>query len=188
MFEKRYKEHLECFKKLYEIKDKINETGRKLGEAIKNGNKILICGNGGSAADSQHFAAEIVGRYMKERKGWPAVALTTDTSTLTAVGNDYGYDAVFERQVEALGEKNDWLIGISTSGNSENVIRAIQKAGSSDVKTIALLGRDGGKIKELSDISILLPAKDTARIQEGHIFILHIWAEMIEEIVTKVNL
>ena len=123
--------------------------------SIKNNGKILIAGNGGSAADAQHFAAEIVGRFVKERKGYPAIALTTDTSILTAVGNDYGYDAVFSRQVEALGNENDVFIGISTSGNSKNIIEAISVAKNQGMKVVGLTGRDGGKMKELCDISFI---------------------------------
>ncbi len=150
-------------------------------DALNKGNKVLICGNGGSAADSQHIAAEIVGRFKKERKGLPAIALTTDTSIITAIGNDYGFERIFERQVEALGKEGDVLIAISTSGNSENVILAIKKAKELGVKVIALLGKDGGKIKEMADIVLIVPSYDTARIQECHQTIYHTICEKIEE-------
>ncbi|EHP84188.1 D-sedoheptulose 7-phosphate isomerase [Methanotorris formicicus] len=150
-------------------------------EALKNGKKILICGNGGSAADAQHFAAEIVGRFKLERKGFPAIALTTDTSILTAIGNDYGFERIFERQVEALGEYRDILVGISTSGNSENVIRAVNKAKEMGIYTIGLLGKDGGKLKDVVDLALIVPSNDTARIQECHLTIYHVICEEVEK-------
>ncbi len=187
MFDKAMNNHLECFEHITSMKDKIIEAGNKLGGAIKKGKKILICGNGGSAADAQHFAAEIVGRFEKERRAWPAIALTTDTSILTAITNDYNFTEVFARQVEAHGTYGDYLIGISTSGNSLNVINAINKAKNTGMNTIALLGRDGGKIKEIAEEAIVLPIMNTARIQEGHIFILHLWADIIETLMTQSN-
>ena len=138
-------------------------------------------GNGGSAADAQHIAAELVGRFKKERKAIPALALTVDTSSLTALGNDYGFDTIFERQVEALANKHDAVIGISTSGNSENIIRAVNKANSIGAFTIGLLGNDGGKLKDAVNLPIIIPSNDTARIQEVHITIGHIICEIIEE-------
>ena len=147
---------------------------------IEGGGKLLICGNGGSASDAQHFAAEIVGRFEKERRAFPAVALSTDTSILTAVGNDYGYDEVFARQVEGLGRPGDILIGISTSGHSDNVVRAVQRAQTMQMPTIGLLGKDGGALKALVERSIVVENDTTARIQEAHIFILHYWAWFIE--------
>ena len=147
--------------------------------ALKNGNKLLICGNGGSAADAQHFAAEIVGRFKLERDGLPAIALTTDTSILTAIGNDYGFDKIFERQVEALGKEGDVLVGISTSGNSENVIKAVNKAKVMGIYTIGLLGKDGGKLKDIVDLALIVPSKDTARIQECHLTIYHVICEEV---------
>ncbi|ENN95560.1 phosphoheptose isomerase [Methanocaldococcus villosus KIN24-T80] len=148
---------------------------------LKNGNKILICGNGGSAADAQHFAAEIVGRFKLERKGLPAIALTTDTSILTAIGNDYGFEMIFERQVEALGKKGDVLVGISTSGNSKNVIRAVNKAKEMGIYTIGLLGKGGGKLKDIVDLALVVPSNDTARIQECHLTIYHVICEEVEK-------
>ena len=141
----------------------------------------MLMGNGGSAADAQHIAAELVGRFKKERKAMPALALTVDTSSLTALGNDYGFDTIFERQVEALANKNDTVIGISTSGNSENIIRAVNKANSIGAFTIGLLGNDGGKLKDAVNLPIIIPSNDTARIQEVHITIGHIICEIIEE-------
>ena len=173
-------EHIDLFFKINKI-DSILDSSEILINSLKGANKILICGNGGSAADSQHFAAELIGRFEKERDSLPAIALTTDTSILTAVGNDYGFDAVFERQVKGLGRKGDVLIGISTSGNSPNVIRAINQAKAQGVQTIGLLGKDGGKIGQIVDISVIVPHGVTARIQEVHLFILHYWASVIEK-------
>ena len=158
----------------------IEAAAKLLIEAYNNKKKVLIAGNGGSAADAQHFAGEMVGRFKKERKSLPCIALHTDTSTLTAVGNDYGYDCIFERPVEAFGEQGDIFIGISTSGNSPNIIKAISKAKQLNLKTISLLGKDGGKIKGTTDITITIPSNDTPRIQEMHITILHILAELVE--------
>ena len=158
----------------------IEKSANLIIDAFKKGKKLLICGNGGSAADSQHFAAEMVGRYKKDRKGLPAIALTTDTSIITSVGNDYGFDAVFEKQVEALGEKGDILFAISTSGNSPNILKAIEKAKGKDMKTIGLSGKSGGKMKGLSDIDLIVPSANTPRIQESHITIIHIICELVE--------
>lgn len=152
-----------------------------LAEAFSNGNKLLIMGNGGSAADAQHFAAEIIGRFKLERPALPAIALTTDSSILTAIGNDYGFDAVFTRQVEGLAVRGDVVIGISTSGNSPNVKAALEKAREKGCKTIALLGRDGGAIREITDVPLVVPSLDTARIQEGHITIIHIICDLLEK-------
>lgn len=149
-------------------------------QAYKKGNKLLLCGNGGSAADAQHIAAELVGRFKKERKALPAIALTTDTSIITAVANDYSYDSVFARQIEALGKKGDVLIGISTSGNSVNVIKAIETAKSKELKTIGFLGRDGGNLKDIVEIPLVVPAQGSDRIQEIHILIGHIICGLIE--------
>jgi D-sedoheptulose 7-phosphate isomerase len=172
-------EHIGLFFKIKEM-DRVLDSSEILVKSLKGGNKILICGNGGSAADSQHFAAELIGRFEKERDSLPAIALTTDTSVLTAIGNDYGFDAVFEKQVKGLGKKDDVLIGISTSGNSPNVIRAINQAKAQGLHTIGLLGKDGGQIGQLVDIAVIVPHAVTARIQEVHLFILHYWASVIE--------
>lgn len=164
-----------------ELCGKIEEATKLIAIALKTGKKILIFGNGGSAADAQHMACEFVGRYKKERKALPAIALTTDTSILTAVSNDFSFEDVFSRQIEALGESGDIAFGISTSGNSKNVFNAIQIAKEKGLKTIGLLGCDGGIIKDAVDIPIVVPAKSTPRIQESHTVIEHIICELIEE-------
>jgi D-sedoheptulose 7-phosphate isomerase len=150
--------------------------------ALKSGNKVLIAGNGGSAADAQHIAAELSGRYVKHRKALPGIALTTDTSALTAIANDYGYEHVFARQVEALGRPGDLFIGISTSGNSEVVLKALRTARELGCKTLGLSGRDGGKMTELCDLNIIVPADSTARIQEMHILIGHILCQAVDDL------
>ncbi len=163
----------------------IEQCGLALAKAVKAGNKILFCGNGGSAADSQHLAAELVVRLRGHinRPALPAIALTVDPSIMTAGGNDIGFENVFARAVEAYGRKADVLIGISTSGNSENVLRAIRQAKQQELVTIGLLGNNGGKIADECDYSVIVPSDVTARIQESHILIGHIWCEMIEEYV-----
>lgn len=149
--------------------------------ALTGGHKILFMGNGGSAADSQHLAAELVGRFKKERKGLASIALTTDTSILTAVANDYGFDSVFSRQVEALAVAGDVVVGLSTSGNSPNVVKAIQAAKDQGAITVGMAGRQGGKLAGLCDVCIKVPSEVTARIQEGHSLIGHILCQLIEE-------
>ena len=161
--------------------DSIQKAIEAICSALKSGKKVLLMGNGGSAADAQHIAAELVSRFKKERKAIPAISLSTDTSILTAIGNDYGFEKVFERQIEALGNKGDVVIGISTSGNSENVYRAMKLAKEMGLKTIGLLGNDGGKIKDFSDIPLIVPSKNTPRIQEAHITIEHIICEGVEK-------
>jgi len=150
-------------------------------DCLQNGGKILIFGNGGSAADAQHIAAEMVGRYKVERKGLPAIALTTDTSALTSIGNDYGYNHIFDRQVEALANEGDAVIGISTGGSSANVISALKLANKLGCKTIGLSGRDGGEMNTLCDINLVVPAEDTPRIQEMHIVIGHTICHLIDQ-------
>jgi len=152
-----------------------------ISDSLKNQGKVMVFGNGGSAADAQHFAGEIVGRYKKERKGYPAIALTTDTSIITSVANDYSFDAIFSRQIEALGKKGDIAFGISTSGNSKNVIEGIKKAKELGISTICLLGKDGGKLKDLAELSIVIPSDNIPRIQETHILIIHIICEEVEK-------
>jgi len=149
--------------------------------AVKSGNKILVFGNGGSASDSLHITAELVGRFRKERAALPCIALTSNVSTLTALGNDYSFDSIFERQIEALGKKEDLAIGISTSGKSKNVIRAMQKAKSLDLKTAVLTGEYKGELSRMADISINVPSNNTPRIQEAHITIAHIVCEIVED-------
>jgi D-sedoheptulose 7-phosphate isomerase len=182
MLDKPLKEHFDCFGHLPELDGVITQIGHSMISSIENGGKILICGNGGSAADSQHFSAELVGRFYKDRDALPAIALTTDTSIITAVANDYGCNRIFSRQVEALGRPGDMLLGLSTSGNSENIIQAVLAARKKQMQTIALTGADGGKLKDLVDWSINIPCRQTPRIQEAHGFILHVWAEQIEAI------
>jgi len=159
----------------------IESAAMTLTAAFKSGNKLLVMGNGGSAADAQHFAAEIVGRFKLERPALPALALSTDSSILTAIGNDYGFERVFLRQVEAHAVAGDVVVGISTSGNSPNVQVALQLAAESGCRTIALLGRDGGTIKDVAELSIIIPSHDTPRVQEGHITIIHILCDLVEK-------
>ena len=163
------------------LSENILEAANRIKSRLERGGKLILMGNGGSAADCQHIAAELVGRFKKERRAIPAIAFTVDTSSLTALGNDYGFDTIFERQVEALALENDAVVGISTSGNSENVVRALKKANVIGAETIGLLGNNGGKIKEVANLSIVIPSVDTARIQEVHITIGHIICELIEE-------
>jgi D-sedoheptulose 7-phosphate isomerase len=164
-----------------ELSTSIANLAQRLIETFQIGNKLLIMGNGGSAADAQHFAGEIVSRFRIERPALPAIALSTDTSILTAIGNDYGFERVFSRQVEALAVPGDAVIGLSTSGNSPNIYRALEVARQAGCSTIGLLGRDGGTIKELCDIPLIMPSHDTPRIQEGHITIIHILCDLIEQ-------
>ncbi len=179
---KRIDEHFMAINYLREnLIDGIYEAAQICADALKNGKKVLLCGNGGSAADSQHIAAEFVGRFQIERKAMPAIALTTDTSILSAIANDYGFENVFSRQVEALGVSGDVLIGISTSGNSENVLRAITVAKDMGLKTISLTGKDGGKIALTTDVSLNIADNVTARVQEAHILIGHIICELTDD-------
>ena len=158
----------------------IESVGNLIIQTIRQGHKVLLCGNGGSAADAQHIAAELVGRFVTDRMGLPAIAMTTDTSILTAVSNDYGFDYIFERQTEALGVAGDMLIGLSTSGNSPNVERALLRARSLGLTTVGLLGRDGGKCKDLCDYSFIIRHSEAARIQEMHIPIGHILCGIVD--------
>ena len=176
-----FEEHLKTSQATFESIGHSVEVAAKLCiDCLKNGNKILLFGNGGSAADAQHIAAELVGRYKTERKGLAAIALTTDTSALTAIGNDFGYDCVFDRQVEALANTGDVAIGISTGGSSANVASALKLAKDLDCKTIGFGGRKGGEMNKLCDINIVVPAQDTARIQEMHIVIGHTICHLID--------
>jgi len=163
--------------------EEIENIGKILAGIIMSDGKIMFCGNGGSAADCQHLAAELVVRLRPNinRKAIQAISLTVDTSIITAGGNDYGYENIFSRSVEAYGKKGDALVAISTSGNSENVYRACQEAKKNDVISIGLLGKDGGKIVDVCDYSLIVPSDNTARIQESHIMVGHIWCEIIEE-------
>ena len=161
--------------------DRITDVAKACVDVYKNGKKTLIAGNGGSAADAQHIAAELVGRYGFDRPSIPSLALTTDTSNLTAIGNDYGYDQVFSRQLEGMGVQGDLFIGISTSGNSQNVINAFEVAKKKGITTVALVGRDGGKMAQMADFAIVVPSNATPRIQESHILIGHIICDIIEQ-------
>ncbi|MBC7320032.1 D-sedoheptulose 7-phosphate isomerase [bacterium] len=163
-----------------ELISSVEKAVELLIETLKNGNKILVAGNGGSSADSQHLVGELVGRFLKERRALPGIALTTNTSILTAIGNDYSFDRVFSRQVEALGNRGDALIVISTSGNALNLISAVNTAKSLSINTIGLLGCDGGKLGGLVDIPIIVRLNSTPRIQEIHIVIIHTMCELIE--------
>ena len=178
----RLKDHMEVLQKLMasDLPEKLEKCAEIVEKALKEGHKVLFCGNGGSAADSQHLAAEFVGRFQKERKGLPAVALTVDTSILTAIANDYGYETVFSRQVQALGEAGDVLVGISTSGNSENVLLAIKEAKGKGITCIGMTAEGGGKMAEECDICLAVPAKVTARAQEMHILMGHILCELVD--------
>ena len=174
-------EHLEVFQKiLTRHLDVINECADLICETLSKGKKILLCGNGGSAADAQHLAAEFVGRYETERRAYPAIALTTDTSALTALANDYNFEKVFARQIEALATEGDCLIALSTSGNSPNVIEAVMQARKTGCRVIGMTGAKGKKLASLSDACIMIPSERTARIQEAHITIGHIWCEIFD--------
>ena len=162
--------------------ERILEVAQIIAKALKDGNKVLLFGNGGSAADAQHIAAEIVGRFKKERKPLPAIALTTDTSILTAVGNDYGFESIFERQVQALCTPGDIAIGITTSGESLNVIKGLMKAHDLGATTVAFTGRNGGKVVDIAHYSFVVPSYDTARIQECHITLGHVICEVIDRL------
>lgn len=164
-----------------ELTPRIAEMVELMVDTFQRGGKVLVMGNGGSAADAQHFVAEIVGRFKMERRGLPALALSTDTSILTAIGNDYGFDRVFSRQVEALAATGDLVIGISTSGNSPNVLLALQLARETGCRTVGLLGKDGGSIKDVCDLALIVPTVDTPRVQEAHITIIHIVCDLLEK-------
>ena len=164
-----------------ELISKVSQLANEITRSISNGGKIVVCGNGGSASDALHFAGEIVGRFVKERKAWPAVVLNADVAAMTAIANDYGYEDVFARQAEGHVKPGDIFVGISTSGNSENVYRAQEKAKELGAKTACLVGKDGGKIGREADFSIVVPSNVTARTQECHILIIHILCELVEE-------
>jgi D-sedoheptulose 7-phosphate isomerase len=176
-------EHLETIQKLIDSTlPEIERSGQIICEALASDRKILLCGNGGSAADAQHIAAELVGCYEKQRRSWPAIALTTDTSALTAVSNDLGYEQVFARQVAGLAQAGDVLIAISTSGKSKNVLRAAEQARELGCKTIALTGATAEPLRSLCDAGVAVPSNRTSRVQEAHITIGHLWCEMVDNI------
>ena len=173
--------HLATIKATFALEADIKKACETAVATLKAGGKILLCGNGGSAADAQHIAAELTGRYKTERGALAGIALTTDTSALTAIGNDYGYEFVFSRQLEALGREGDLLIAISTSGNSGNVVKALEIARKIGIKTIGLSGRTGGAMNELCELNLVVPSNDTPRIQEIHIMIGHIICQAIDD-------
>lgn len=161
--------------------ESVEKTAQVIIKAFQNNNRVFFCGNGGSAADSQHVAAEFIGRFQKERRALPAIALTTDTSILTCLSNDYSYDIVFARQIEALGRPGDVIVGISTSGKSPNVLKAFEKAKALGMTTVAWTGNDGGPMAKVADIAIIVPSKVTARVQEAHITLFHALCEVVED-------
>jgi D-sedoheptulose 7-phosphate isomerase len=177
------KEHLETIQKLLQSSlSTIEQSGRLICDALTNGNKVLLCGNGGSAADAQHIAAELVGCYEKQRRSWPAIALTTDTSALTAVSNDLGYEQVFARQIAGLAQPGDVLIAISTSGRSKNILQAAERARELGCRTIALTGASVELLGSICDIAVAVPSNRTSRVQEAHITIGHLWCEMVDQL------
>ena len=176
-------EHLETVRKVVASHiPVIQQSGQMICDALTSGRKILLCGNGGSAADAQHIAAELVGCYEKQRRSWPAIALTTDTSALTAVSNDFGYEEVFARQILGLAQPGDVLVAISTSGKSKNVLRAVEAAKEVGCKTIALTGETAEPLRSLCDFAVAVPSTRTARIQEVHITVGHLWCEMVDQV------
>jgi len=172
--------HRAVFAAIEPLAGRIATVAERLARCLRDGRKILLCGNGGSAADCQHLAAEFTGRFASDRAPLAALALTTDTSALTCIANDYAFDEVFARPLRALGQPGDCLVGISTSGNSANVLRAMEAARERGISTIGLLGRDGGRIAACCDLAVVVPGEDTARIQEAHIFIGHAWCGLVE--------
>ncbi len=173
-------EHIAVLQQIESLCHPIQEVIELIDAAFKQKKKVMSCGNGGSASDSQHFASELTGRFEMDRKGYPAFSLTTDTSALTAIGNDYGFNRVFARQVESIGHEGDVLLVISTSGNSANLIETVSQAKKQNIKTIGLLGRDGGKLGQLVDVPIIVSGERTSRIQEAHIFVLHFICQYFE--------
>ena len=180
IFQRGLQEHLDLFQGLSSLSPQIERAAGLIADALRNGRKLMLCGNGGSAADSQHLAAEMAGRFVKDRRPLAAVALSTDTSTMTCIANDYTFDEVFSRQVMGLGVRGDCLLAISTSGNSKNVIRAAEVARAAGVHVIGLLGKGGGALRELCEVPVVVPSETTARIQEAHIFIGHTLCALVE--------
>lgn len=178
---KQIKESIRIKEGIIPLAEDIVKIGEIMAESLARGNKILVAGNGGSATDAQHLAGELVGRFKKERKALPCIALTTDASILTALSNDYDFSTVFQRQVEALGKPGDIFLGISTSGNSENIINAVSAAKAAGMKIVLLLGRNGGRLKTQSEHALVVPSDETPRVQESHILIIHILCDYIEQ-------
>jgi D-sedoheptulose 7-phosphate isomerase len=177
------KDHQQLIQKVIDsLSGDIEKACEMITSVIKNSNKVLLAGNGGSAADAQHIAAELSGRFVKDRKALPGIALTVDTSALTSIANDYGYEHVFSRQVEAFGREGDLFIGISTSGNSQGILNAFEAAKKLNCKTLGLSGRDGGKMNGICDLNIVVPSSTTARIQEMHILIGHILCKAVDDL------
>ena len=172
--------HRQAIDKVAELENRLLEVAELVAQTFARGNQVFVCGNGGSASDAQHFAAELTGRYQRDRPGYPATALTTDSSALTSIGNDYAFEEIFARQLQALSRDGDLLVGISTSGNSANVIRAVEYAKNNNIHSVVLLGRDGGKLIGLADTNLTINVDSTARIQEAHILMLHIICEAFE--------
>ena len=188
MIKNELEAHQKTFSEHVNLLGSLERACQMVADTLKNGKKVLICGNGGSAADAQHFAAELTGRYKSERQPLPGIALTTDTSALTAIGNDYGFEHIFSKQVRALGRPGDVLLGISTSGNSGNVIEAIKAAHERDMRILAFTGRDGGKIAAMlkdNDILLNVPHPRTARIQENHIVLVHALCDCIDTVLME---
>lgn len=181
IFEKSLQQHVETFDRLAAMEASVAKAAAVCADAIAKGNKVIFCGNGGSAADSQHIAAELVGRLVDDRRALPALSLTTDTSALTCIANDYGYDHVFARQLSGVGQAGDVLIAISTSGNSANILNAVEVAKSKGIYSIGWLGKDGGKLAHQVDWPLIAPSNITARIQEVHIFWGHVICALIEK-------
>ncbi len=182
MIEAYLKDHVAVIRAVSDdCADAIEAMIETIVTVLRDGGKLLIAGNGGSAADAQHFAAEMVGRFQLERKAIPAIALTTDTSILTAVGNDYGFGRVFARQVEALAQPGDLFLGISTSGQSENILQAMESARQADCRTLCLSGKDGGPMAAQADLALVVPSTETPHIQEAHLTIIHIMCKEIEQ-------
>ena len=181
LIENEFNAHINAIKFIHNLIDDVEKSAQLCIDCLKNGGKIFLIGNGGSAADAQHIAAELVGRFKLDRKGFPAIALTTDSSILTSIANDYDYSNVFSRQIDAIAKKGDIVIGISTKGNSENVTKALEAASKLKCKTIGLSGKDGGIFNDICDVNIIAPSNDTPRIQEIHILIGHTLCHLIEQ-------
>ena len=181
LFLQNLAEQATLLQSLSPLDEAVGQAASIATHALQSGGKLMFCGNGGSAADSQHLAAELTGRFIKDRRALAALALSTDTSALTSIGNDYSFDEVFARQVQGLGRPGDVLVGISTSGNSRNVIRAVEAARGAGMQVIGLLGRDGGALRALCDVALVVPSPVTARIQESHILIGHTLCGLIEQ-------
>ena len=181
LIDKSIDEHINLTNEIKYLKNEILLASSKIFDLKETKNKLLICGNGGSASDSQHLASELIGRFEKDRHGFPAISLSNDSYSITAIGNDIGFKEIFARQVEALGTKDDILIAISTSGSSENILKAVSMAKLKGIFCIGLIGKDGGKLKKIVDLPILINHSRTARIQEMHILVIHIICELIEQ-------